>query len=272
MPLDTLPPLLYNSHNQPIRIGASAKWFEFPDKFDALTEMGLQLEYTPDMNNLEALPVHLEPYLVREVTVRHHAFFPGLELGDADSDLSDASYKRHIKMLQLLAGCGEQIVTVHIGLDPSIRLCPQKAVGNLSNLVEEATKLGITLSLENLRRGPTSNPHLVLDWATRSGSAITLDIGHVLCSDHTRNGGPGIIEVIEMFSSRLAEVHFYENETDRHYPPADMTVLGPIVDALQTTSCDWWTIELGSVAEIETTCRLLREYLKMKNGPTGGCD
>lgn len=265
MLIDTLPPLLYNTHKQPIRIGASAKWYEFPDKFELLAELGLQLEYTPDMNNLEALPVHLEPYLLSGITVRHHAFFPGLELGDVNSLLSNKSYELHIRMLQILAGYGEQVVTVHIGLDPSIQLCPQKAVENLSNLVEEAAKLGITLSLENLRRGPTSNPHLLLEWATRSGSAITLDIGHVLCSDYTRNGGPGIIEVIDIFSSRLAEVHFYERETDRHYPPADMTILGPIVDALRTTSCDWWTIELGSVAEIEATCGLLRGHLEDSN-------
>lgn len=70
--------------------------------------------------------------------------------------------------------------------------------------------------------------------------------------------------------SRLAEVHFYKSETNRDYPPVDMTILGQIVGALRTTSCDWWTIELGSVTKIEATCRLLREYLKNGKCPNKG--
>jgi len=251
---------LHNRVMDPIRLAASVKWFEFPEKFDIMEEKSFSFEYTPDYQHLDLLPVHLKPYIQRGIEVRHHAFFPGLELADVHDEKSERSLALHLKMFDIMAGLGEMVVTVHVGLHPEIELSPQKAIDNLCRLVDYAGKLGITVSLENLRRGMTSNPHTVLDWAKRSGCSITLDLGHVLSSDFTRNGGPDILEVIGMFGSRLEEVHFYEKETDRHYPPKDMAILGPVVDALLETTCTWWTIELGDPHEIGFCRKIIREY------------
>ena len=57
----------------------------------------------------------------------------------------------------------------------------------------------------------------------------------------------------------------YERETDRHHPPQDMSILGPIVDRLQETPCNWWTIELTDYAEALSTRTLLLDYLANKN-------
>jgi hypothetical protein len=54
----------------------------------------------------------------------------------------------------------------------------------------------------------------------------------------------------------------YERETDRHHPPKDMRVLGPIIDRLIDTECDWWTIELDDYDEALETRRLLLDYLQ----------
>ena len=217
-------------------------------------------EYTPDYNNLKMLPVHLTPYRKRGVEIRYHAFFPGLELADVHDDLSQRSLALHLQMFEIMADLGEKVVTVHIGLDPRIELCPQKAIDNLCRLVDHAGKHDITVSLENLRRGLTSNPNTVLDWSRRSGCAITLDLGHVVSSDHSRNGGPDILETIRMFGPQLAEVHFYEKELDRHYAPRDMTILGPAIDLLLQTQCTWWTIELDDPNEIAACRNLIWEY------------
>ncbi len=256
----SLSPVFFNCHDRPIRIAGSAKYYEEISKPDFLADNGLSIEYTPSMHELHGLQSSLRPYLERGVAIRHHAFFPGLELADEDDEKSTQSVALHNQMLDLIAGYGEQIITVHIGVDTTVKLNPAKAVDNLSSLAERARKLGITLSLENLRRGLTSDPHIVLDWATQAGTSITLDLGHALCSEFSMNGGPDIYEVIRLFESRLAEVHFYERETDRHYPPEDMVLLGPIVDALVQTPCDWWTIELESTTEIQQTCGLLVDH------------
>ncbi len=65
-----------------------------------------------------------------------------------------------------------------------------------------------------------------------------------------------------MFGQYLIEVHYYEKESDRHFPPQDMRILGPIVDRLRKTQCSWWTIELGAPEEIVMCRNLLWAYLR----------
>ena len=71
-----------------------------------------------------------------------------------------------------------------------------------------------------------------------------------------------ILDFVEIMSRRLQEVHMYERETDRHHPPKDMSVLGPIVNRLLDTECDWWTIELDDYDEALDTRKLLLGYLQ----------
>ncbi|MBN1582525.1 MAG: sugar phosphate isomerase/epimerase, partial [Anaerolineae bacterium] len=71
-------------------------------------------------------------------------------------------------------------------------------------------------------------------------------------------------DFVDLFADRLREVHMYERESDRHYPPRDMSVLGPIVDRLLGTPCDWWTLELDDYAEALATRTLLLDDLKEK--------
>jgi sugar phosphate isomerase/epimerase len=161
-------------------------------------------------------------------------------------------------------GRGEQVVTVHVGLQRDDPIDAAHAVKNLTVLVNRATELGITVCLENLRRGPTSHPETVLTWARAAGSMITLDIGHANSSQHVHSGELSVIDFVDAFSSRLVEVHMYERETDRHHPPKDMTVIGPIIDRLTETQCRWWTIELDDYAEALSTRSLLLDYLRAK--------
>ena len=66
-------------------------------------------------------------------------------------------------------------------------------------------------------------------------------------------------------ADRLVEAHMYERETDRHYPPQDMAVLGPIIDRLLAAPlCTWWTIELNDCDEALATRALLLDYLRTK--------
>ena len=123
--------------------------------------------------------------------------------------------------------------------------------------------LGIIICLENLRHGLTSDPNTVLNWAQVSGSMITLDVGHAVSCERVQSGALSVVDFVEAFADRLHEVHMYERETDRHYPPRDMSILGPIVDRLLETECKWWTIELDDSAEALATRNLLLDYLRI---------
>jgi sugar phosphate isomerase/epimerase len=152
------------------------------------------------------------------------------------------------------------VITCHIGLTRGRPIHGQRAIANLSILVDYAAARGVVIALENLKHGPTAVPENHLRWASLAGAQITLDLGHALSADAA--GDMGMDAYIDAVADRLVEVHYYESETDRHNPPADMRILGPVVDRLIQTDCRWWTIELEDLTEMSTTRRMAREYLE----------
>lgn len=242
-------------------IALSAHWPSYPDRFDWIVEHGFALEYSPNPEALDLLPVHLEGILEAGVPVRYHAFFPQYELGHEDVEAARRALRLHQEAVEALHGRGEQVVTVHVGLDPQVPVNAGRAVDNLTRLVDHARGLGVTVSLENLRRGLTSDPETVVAWARESGAMITLDVGHAVSCSRVQAGELDPVDFVHLFAGRLVEAHVYEREASRHNPPHDMAILGPIVDALLETRCAWWTIELGDRAEALATRTLLLDYL-----------
>jgi sugar phosphate isomerase/epimerase len=245
-------------------IALAAHWHTWPERFDWIAAHGFAVEYSPNPEALDQLPVHLDPLLERDIPVRYHGFFPRFEFGHADADVAERATRLHVSALEALHGRGEQVITLHVGLDRQAPLDAGRVVANLSRLVERGRELGITVCLENLRRGPTSDPETVLQWARASGAMITLDVGHATSCQRVLDGELTALDFIELFADRLAEVHMYERETDRHDPPRDMRVLGPIVDRLLSTACRWWTVELNDYDEALLTRRLLLNYLNQR--------
>jgi sugar phosphate isomerase/epimerase len=197
--------------------------------------------------------------------VRYHGFFPGYEIGSVDTEAARRATDVHLAALEAMQGRGEQVITIHIGLQWKDPIDDGRAVENLSRLVDRARALGITVCVENLRRGPASDPKRVLSWADRSGAMMTLDVGHAASCQCVQDGELTVVDFVDLFANRLLEVHMYERESDRHYPPQDMRVLGPIVDRLLDTPCTWWTLELEEYAEALATRTLLLDYLAQKS-------
>jgi sugar phosphate isomerase/epimerase len=220
------------------------------------------LEYTPGPEAFDLLPRHVDPLLKAGVPVRYHGFFPDYEIGHPDVAIAERAVRVHVAALEAMRGWGEQVITFHVGLGWKDQIIPGRVVDNLSRLVEHARDLGITVCLENLRRGLASHPENIAAWAQASGAMITLDVGHVVSSQRVQSGELTALDFLDMVADRIFEVHMYERETDRHHPPQDMTILGPIVDRLLATQCTWWTIELDGYAEALSTRALLLDYLE----------
>lgn len=250
-----------NNWFESITLAVSTQWHTFPHRFDWLAENGFAMAYTPDAKNLNLTRTHVDPYLRGGTLIRYHGYFPGFEIGHRDAQLAEEALDLHMKSVDAMVGLGEQVMTVHIGLVPSIELSHQNVVKNLTRLVEYAKTKGIIISLENLRFGATSNPEILLDWVEKSGASITLDVGHAVSSARVCSGELSVVRIIDLFSAYLEEVHFYEYETDTHYAPKNMSILGPIVDSLSETRCKWWTIELESYDDILHTRNLINTYL-----------
>lgn len=211
------------------------------------------------------LPKHIDPSLKAGIPVRYHGFFPGYEIGHVDSAVAERAVGMHMAALEAMHGRGEQVITFHVGLSLEEPIVPDRVVENLARLVEYGRGLGITVCLENLRRGPASHPENVAAWAQASGAMITLDVGHAVSCQRVQSGELTALDFVDMLADRIFEVHMYERETDRHHPPQDMTILAPIVDRLLATQCAWWTIELDDYAEALTTRTLLLDNLDRRS-------
>lgn len=252
-------------------IALSAKWQEYPERFAWLMENGFALEYTPDPEGLDRLAQHVARFVRAGVPVRYHGYLPGFEIGHKDGAIRKRAMRVHKMVLEAMRGRGQPVITVHVGLNPDDEIDQEAAVSNLKSLVEYAGNLGITVCLENLRRGPTSHPENIDSWAQSSGAMVTFDLGHAASSQRVQDGELAVLDFLEMVADRIHEAHIYGRETDRHHPPEDMTLLGPVIDRLLATGCRWWTIELDDYGEALATRALLLDYLwgKMKGG--GDC-
>lgn len=200
------------------------------------------------------------PYIQKGHPIRFHGFLPGYEIGDVQPEAAQRALERHKAMVDAVSEYAEPVITCHIGLTRDRRISAKHAVANLTALVDYAAERGVTITLENLKQGPTAAPERHARWASLAGAMITLDLGHALSSEAARH--MRIVEYIDKVADRLVEVHFYEKETDRHYAPIDMQILGPLVDRLAQTECRWWTIELENLPEMKATRRMALNFLE----------
>ncbi|MGD8703862.1 MAG: TIM barrel protein [Desulfosarcina sp.] len=243
-----------------LTLAVSATWRHNASRLDWIAANGLACAFTPNPERLDLISQQLIPYIDNGMAVRHHGYFPGEEIGHAHAATAEGAMQLHFKAMEALQGVGEPLMTIHVGLNPTLPLNHRRVVENLTRLVAYGKKIGVAISLENLRRGPTANPQTLLDWARRSGAGITLDVGHAVSSRCVGNKTISVKRIIHLVADRLMEVHFYESETDRHWAPQNMDILGPVVDELITTGCRWWTIELEDIQDVLLTRKLLIDH------------
>ncbi len=247
-----------------LTIALSVKASGYPDRFKWADENGFALEYTPDPLSPELISEQVKPFVGKGIPVRFHTRFFGYELGNGDYDKAAEALKVHMSTIEAMAGIGEPVITVHLNLSQSIPFNSRTAVANLKELTMYAKEKDITVCLENLKKGPTSDPDNIVAWAEEAGSMITMDMGHAVSSEYVRSGKGTVLEIIDKFRSRLREIHMYAREEDRHHPFEDISGMENIIDTLLETECRWWTIELDDVREAFDTRKLLLDYINDK--------
>ncbi len=250
--------------NRPARLpvlAVSVKPYHAPERIGEISGENLSVEYTPDLDDFACLDKRLEACHSKGIKIRFHGFFPEFDIGDANPAKAKKALGIHLACLDAIKGLGEPFITLHSGVDRKIELHYETLVENLSQIVTYGKSMGIKVAIENLKKGLTSDPEILLDLAQKADAAITLDLGHAITSHAVAEARRfSVIDIIDMFEERLSEIHFYEKELDRHYPPKDLTILGPIMDRLLLTDCRWWTIELDDFEEVRITVGLIRSH------------
>lgn len=194
---------------------------------------------------------------------RFHAPAADMELGHRDPAVAEASLRYLLMYIEFLAEMAQTTLTVHVG-SRAIQmelLQWERTLDHLRRAAEAGRSLGVTVCLENLKGGWTSDPHRLLAMAEATGSAITFDLGHAGASPFVREGG-----TLEAFHAvvgkRIANVHVYEIETPdgRHLPLEDTAGCGPTLDALLAGGHRTWVLELSTRDDLEQTRRALQAY------------
>jgi sugar phosphate isomerase/epimerase len=244
-----------------LKIALSVKASEYPDRLEWAEENDFALEYTPDPLTPELIKDHVIRFIKKGVPVRFHTRFFDFELGNEDINKAQEALTIHKQVIDAIISLGEKTVTVHLNLNKSVPFSTVNAVSNLIELTHYAGDRGVVVCLENLKKGPASNPDNIVAWAGMADSMITLDIGHAISSQIVQSGGITVTRIIDLFSRKLNEVHMYGKEEDRHYPIDNITSFEEPVMKLLKTGCRWWTIELDDYMEALSTRKLLTDYL-----------
>ncbi|MFA5867995.1 MAG: sugar phosphate isomerase/epimerase [Actinomycetota bacterium] len=195
--------------------------------------------------------------------IRFHAYFADVEIGSADVGRAakGLDFMRHV--VANVAAAEGHYLTIHLGFNLGLHgvIDVASTIDGLKALVDYAGDLGVTVCVENLRRGLTARPEDFIRVAEETGAAVTFDVGHFNSSEAAANGWTAE-DIIAKLGNRIAAAHVYEAEVDGkgHIAPLDLTLVRPALDALSKTTCGWWVAELGDPDEISRTINLLRDY------------
>jgi sugar phosphate isomerase/epimerase len=199
----------------------------------------------------------------RGLGVRFHAPAADVEIGHRDPVIAETSLRYLLMYIDFLSEVAPTTVTVHIGSRslPMELLAWEPTLAHLRRVAAAGRERGVTVCLENLKRGWSSDPHRLLAMAEAANCAVTLDLGHARASEFVQNGG-----TLEAFHAvvgqRVANVHVYQIETPegRHLPLEGVADHGPTLDALLSHGAHVWVLELSNLQDLEQTRLALRAY------------
>jgi sugar phosphate isomerase/epimerase len=209
---------------------------------------------------------------LRESRLQHSFHGP---TNDADIAQSETAHSRaacayHMMYIDFLSEIAPLTYTIHIGGRrlPLEELSWQHAMDNLKRLAAHGHSKNVTVCLENLVQGWTSDPEKLMAMVTAAGAGITFDIGHARGGKWVQEGRGTALEFLNIAAPKVVNAHVYEyeNEKGEHLAPANTTEISPILGKLFDIGCRWWVLELNVYAETENTRRILNDLMNLKGG------
>jgi sugar phosphate isomerase/epimerase len=196
---------------------------------------------------------------------RFHAPCQDVEIAHLDPEIARAalSYlKMYIGFIKVFPGTH---LNLHVG-SRSIsesELSWETGVSFLKELVSFGKEQGVTVCIENLKKGWTSRPEKLAALVEATGAGITLDIGHARAALKFADSKLSVAEYAEPFAKSIQNVHLYEIESveGRHIEPENLDVIRPTINWLLDKGILWWVIELTQYETMLNTKRMLEmEY------------
>lgn len=206
-----------------------------------------------------------------DLEIRYHMPYKTIELAHGDSVHAENSVQYFKECIDLINLLGGRYAIVHLGLGYRYSLQKlnfQHALKNLERVVAYGIKKNITICLENLTFGFTSNPTTFLNILENTGASAAIDIGHVVSSPVVINGNVTAENFIFEVLPFIKSAHVYDKEVTEketldtfHTAPQDKEDVLSRLGVLLQSDCDWWLIELGDSKEILQTTSFARDIL-----------
>lgn len=242
--------------------------FSLKDTHDIAKNNGyMAVDWSIELNKLSLFKnerVSFDELLEENVSheVRYHCPLDKFEIAHVNPYISKNSVRLLKRCIEIIKVFNAQYLTLHISGASSIEeLNWDAAVRNLAELVDYGDKKGVTICLENLKSGWTSDPVLFSKLIDLSGAKVTFDIGHANSSVYAVSGQTSCLGFLAAVSDQVVNAHVYEAEDPYHIAPQDLTIIRPVLSELIKTQCDWWVVELDERDSIEETRSLLLDFL-----------
>lgn len=156
-------------------------------------------------------------------------------------------------------------LVIHAGVDDTE--CPEEnVVDDLKKLVDIAETKSITLCVENLRFGLSSDPHRLRELAEECGSRIVFDVGHANSCHWTLDEKRSSKDFLRIIENSVVSAHVYlKEEGGRHHPFREIEEVKDLLDHLTgLNSVVWWTIELPVIEDVIKEKLMIDSYFKRR--------
>ena len=196
-----------------------------------------------------------------DLEVFYHSPFLDQAIGSANSTIRQNTFNTLKMYLDFLQEYKAKFLVIHAGVDEEE--CPRaNIVKDLANLVEIARTKGITLCVENLRFGLSSNPYDLRKLAEECGSQITFDLGHANSCKWTNEEGRSPKDFLRIVEDKVMGAHIYlKEEGGKHHPFTSIDEVSDTLECLiSLKDVKWWTIELPSIEDTIRQKLMLDSY------------
>lgn len=229
---------------------------------DDLTRVAKDADFKAIEWDLNYIPIPLSIQRIHQLKkefnnygllLRYHLPYSTCDIGSSRSRIRETSEKYVQLNLEMIGKLEADYAILHFGSYKSNIIPP---LDSLINTVELAKELGITIALENLTIGPTSNPDILKKIILKSGAKAALDVGHAISINNLQN-------YLYLLGPMVSHVHFYgyEDEKRNHLPfelPSE--AINTAKNIQNMCSAKWWTCEMDSLNSCIQTKKLLQEH------------
>lgn len=217
------------------------------------------LPFSLDINRM----TYVRDFIRDNGEVRFHLPHAYWDIGIKEKSVVENTFSYYCRLFETIKFLGAQYAVIHVGA--FAKSDEDTALTNLLKLARYANDNGIRLCVENLMHGLSSNLAFIKKCLEVPHVNMCLDTGHAEVL--RREMGDSVFEDISSIKHKIIHAHVYDYEDGNmnHVPFTEESIKANVwLTLLQTTSCEWYTMELDFQDDQDRQKKMVEEYLRKK--------